>query len=74
MEIIVSAAASFIVQYIKMKFKTSEYQTLGALAVTSLVVAALYTTIVAAGYWETVANVLVSASAIYTLLIARFEK
>ncbi len=70
---IVSAAVSLLVQWLKVKFGTQEWKTLGVLLVVSLVAAAGYTYLVAAGYWETVAQVLVIAGAFFTFVIARFQ-
>ncbi len=73
MEIIFSAGTALLVQWIKKNFKTSEYQTLGVVLAVSIIAAALYTALVATGYWESFVGILVSAGAIYTYIIARFE-
>jgi hypothetical protein len=41
--------------------------------VLSLGAAGLYTALVAAGYWQTVAQVLLTAGAFYAFVIQRFE-
>lgn len=73
MEIIIGAAVSLFVQYLKEKLGTSEYWTLGLVIFVSIAVAALYTLLLNTGYWETFANVLVISGAFYTYIIARFE-
>lgn len=74
MEIIVGAAVSLFVEWLKSKMNLGEYKTLAAVLLVSLVAAAVYTYLVTAGYWQTVANVLVLAGAFYTFIIARFKK
>lgn len=64
MEIIICAAVSLIGQWFKQKL-TSEWQVLGVSFVLSIAAAA--------GYWETVANVLIIAGAFYACIIQRFE-
>jgi hypothetical protein len=56
MEIIVGAIVSLIVQALKGRVG-GEYATLGILAVLSLGTAGIYTALVAAGYWQTVAQI-----------------
>ena len=73
MEIIVGAAVSLLVQWLKGKFQTSEYMTLLVLLLVSIAGAAVYTYFVNVGIWEAVANVLVLAGAFYTFVIARFK-
>lgn len=70
---IVGVVASLLVQWLKNKFGTGSYTTLGILAAMSLLGAAVYTYLVAAGYWESVLAVLMTASTFYSLIIARFE-
>lgn len=74
MELILGSAVSLLVQWLKKKFGTSEWKTLGVLLVVSLVAAFAYTYLVTAGYWQTVAEILVLAGAFYTFVIARFKK
>ena len=71
--LIVAVAVSLLVEWTKRKFGTDEYKTLGVLAVAALIGAAVYTYLVAAGYWEAVLNILVTASAFYALVISRFK-
>lgn len=71
--LIVAVAVSLLVEWTKRKFGTDEYKTLAILAVASLIGAVVHTYLVAAGYWETVLSVLVTASAFYALVISRFK-
>jgi hypothetical protein len=52
---------------------TTQIETLLVLLGVSLATARLYCALVAVGYWETVANVLLIAGAFYTFVIQRFE-
>ena len=70
--IIISAAVSLLVQWIKQK-TTNQLETLLVLLAISLAAAGLYCALVAVGYWETVANVLLIAGAFYAFVIQRFE-
>lgn len=72
MEIILSAAVSFLVQFLKNKAKLGEYQTLGVLVALSLVAAVIYDRLVVLGYWQSVAAVLILASSFYSLILSRF--
>lgn len=73
MEIILGVVVSGIVQYVKTAFGTTSGATLAILAGISLLGAALYTWLSAAGYWDALYNILVTAGAFYTFIIARFE-
>ncbi len=73
MTIIIGAAVSLFVQYIKNVLKFGEYQTLGAVLVLSLAAAGVYTTLVNLGLWEAFGTVLVTAGAFYTFVIERFK-
>ena len=59
-------------QWIKQK-ATNQVETLLVLLAISLGAAGLYCALVAVGYWETVANVLIIAGAFYSFVIQRFE-
>jgi hypothetical protein len=72
MEIILGAAVSLILQWLKQTF-TSQWQTLSFLVILCLGAAGIYTVLVSAGYWETVGNVLIIAGAFYAYIIQRFE-
>ncbi|RTE90669.1 hypothetical protein [Bradyrhizobium sp. LVM 105] len=72
MELLIGAAVSLIVQGLKQK-ATSQWQTLGILLVLSIATAGLYCTLIAVGYWETIANILVTAGAFYAFVLQRFE-
>lgn len=71
--IIIGAFVSLLVQWLKSVTNLGEYKTLAVVLLVSLVAAGVYTALVAAGYWETVASVLVLAGAFYTFIIARFH-
>lgn len=70
---IIGAGVSLLVQWLKTITNLSEYATLAVLFVISLIAAAVYTALQAAGYWETVASILVLAGSFYTFVIARFH-
>lgn len=73
MEIILGVLISGIVQYVKNKFGTTSMGTLAILAGISLFGAAMYTWLATTGYWDAVYNIIVTAGAFYTFIIARFE-
>jgi hypothetical protein len=68
----IGALVSLVVQALKSKFGGG-WKTLAILAIVSLVAASLYTALVAVGYWQVVASVLVTAGAFYAFVIQRFE-
>jgi hypothetical protein len=72
MEIIIAAAVSLFVQWLKSSAKLGEYQTLGLVILVSFFVAAVYTYLVNTGLWDAFAGILVMAGAIYTFIISRF--
>lgn len=74
MEFILGSAVSLLVQFLKKKLGTAEYGTLAVLLVVSIVAAAVYTSLVRAGLWETVGGILMTAGAFYAFIVARFEK
>lgn len=73
MEIILGVFASGITQWAKNHFGTKGVGTLVFLAFVALVAAFLFQYVVAIGYWELVAKVLVTAGSFYTFIIRRFE-
>lgn len=74
MEIIIGAAVSLLVQWIKQK-ASNQWETLLVLLTVSLGAAGIiYAALVAVGYWGTVANILVVAGAFYAFVIQRFEQ
>lgn len=73
MEIILGLAATALTQWLK-KYGKNQWETLGILIVISLALAGVYATLVAVGYWQLVVSILVTAGAIYTFIIQRFEK
>lgn len=72
MELIIGAAVSLLIQWLKERMGTSEWGTLGILFLVSVLAAAVYTYLVNVGLWETVYNVLVTAGAFYAFIIQRF--
>lgn len=72
MEIIIGAAVSLAIQWLK-QWSKSEWTTLFGVLVLSLAAAAGYTLLVQAGYWQTVAEILITAGAFYSYVIQRFE-
>jgi hypothetical protein len=74
MELLIGPAVALLVQYLKNKFGTSSWKTMGILLAVSLGASLIYTTLMAVGYWEMVAVVLVTAGAFYTFILQRFEK
>lgn len=73
MEIIIGALVSLIVQFIKNKFGTSEYQTLAAVLLVSFVGAATYVLLADTSFWPVIMQVVVVAGAFYAYIIQRFE-
>jgi len=73
MELITGALVSLIVEGVKRYAQTDEYKTLMVLFVVSLLGAGVYTYLATAGYWQTVASTLITASAFYGLIISRFK-
>lgn len=73
MELIIGSAVSLLVEWLKSKMNLGEWRTLGILLAISIVAAAVYTYLSAAGYWKTVGAVLITAGAFYSFVIARFK-
>lgn len=73
MEIILGIGISGLIQWLKNKYKTSEYVTLLILGAVALLGSFLYTWLSSAGYWEAVYNILVTAGAFYAFILKRFE-
>jgi hypothetical protein len=73
MEIILGAVTSLVTQWLKNKYGGG-WQSMAILFCVTLVAASIYTALVSAGYWETVANVFITAGAFYAFVIQRFEK
>ena len=74
MEIFLGVLVSLVSQVSKKFFGTGEYQTLATVAVLSLASAGIYTLLASNGYWESVQQVLMTAGAFYTFIVARFPK
>ena len=78
--IYIGALVSLAVQGLKMlieKYVSEKYQTfftLGSLAVISLVVASGYEYLKIAGLWESFYQIVITASAVYALVIRQLEK
>ena len=72
--LIVGAIASLAVELIKKKFATSEFMTLLAVVVISLIIGAVYQIFNAATWWGGFIQTLVWAGAVYAYLFKRFEK
>ena len=74
MEIIIGAAVSLLVEWLKSMTTLSGWKTLAVVAAVSIIAALIYTYFVSAGYWQTVVQLLIVAGAFYTFIIQRFEK
>ena len=72
MEIIASAAVTALAQWLK-KYSPNEYVTVFMVLGISAAAAGIYTALVAANYWQTASEIFVTAGAIYTFIIQRFE-
>ena len=72
MEIIIGVLVSLIAQLTKKWQGAGEWQSLAIVAGLALVGSALFTWLSNAGYWESVLQVLTTAGAFYTFVIARF--
>ena len=72
MEIIIGAAVSLLVQWLKQR-TSNEWETLAVLLIVSLAAAAGYTALVATGYWQAVGGIIVTAGAFYSFVLQRFE-
>ena len=70
--VVIGVVVSGAVQFIK-KYSPNQYYTLGAVALASLIGAAVYQALVATGYWEGFLSIVTIAGAIYTYIIQRFE-
>lgn len=73
MELILGVFVSLVVQWLKTKYKTEEYKTLGILALVCIGAATGHYFLASTGYWESVVAILMTASTFYTLVLARFE-
>jgi len=73
MEIIIGVAVSSLAQFLKKAFPGKEYVALAIVAVLALLSAYIYTLLVVAGYWQSVLQILTTAGAFYTFVLARFK-
>lgn len=71
--LIVGAAVSLLVQWLKSSFGTSSWKTLSIVIAVSLAASGAYVFFANSPYWETFVKVLVGAGAVYTYIIQRFE-
>lgn len=69
MELLIGALVSGIVQVVKKYLGTATWVTYFVLAALSLIAGAVYFFITKFGYWEHVYQILLSAAAVYALLI-----
>ena len=74
MEFIFGALASFIVEVIKKYAGTNRLTTYGILVAVSALAGLAYVQLYEAGYWQTVLQVGVVASAVHNLLIRRLNE
>lgn len=72
MELLIGAAVSLLIQWVK-KYGKNQWTTLLFLLIASLVASSLYTLLVDVGYWETVASIIMTAGAFYAFILQRFE-
>lgn len=73
MEIITGALVSLIVETVKRYTGSTEWVTLGVLAVVSLAGAGIYVALKDSSYWPTFYAILVQAAAFYTIIVQRFK-
>ena len=71
---IIGGIASLGVAFLKSKFGTNSYGTLGIVALVSLIIGAIYQVFNAAPWWEGFVQTLVWAGAIYTYILERFKE
>lgn len=74
MELILGAGASLLVEWAKAKLGTEGWRTMALLLIVTLVLASGYTYLVSAGYWTTVAEILITAGAFYAFIISNIKK
>lgn len=74
MEIILGAAASLLVQFLKNSVTMTEYTKLLVVFAVALGVSALYASLQAMELWEVFSQVVLAAGAVYTFILARFEE
>lgn len=73
MELIFGVVVSLAAQVSKKILGTGEYQTLATVAVLAIAAAALQVFLVHAGYFDSVKEILLTAGAFYTFILARFK-
>lgn len=67
-------AASLLIQWLKNWMRLGEWGTLFIVLVVSFAVAAIYAVLQGLGLWEPFVGVLMTAGAVYTFIIRRFEE
>lgn len=72
MGILIAAGVSVLTQILK-QYVQSTWEKLAIVLALSLIGAAIYSTLVAYGYWQSFVGVLITAGAFYTFIIQRFE-
>ena len=72
MEYVLGVLASLLVQAIKLRLGSKEYETLGILVGVSVVFAAFFTLFSHLGYWEVIRDILITAGSFYSFIIMRF--
>lgn len=74
MELILGVAVSGIVQFIKTRFNFARAETLGAVVVLALIASLGYFILSQNEVlWQSIVQILTTAGAFYTFIIARFE-
>lgn len=72
MEIIIGAAVSLLVQWLK-GFGKNQWHTLAMLLAISIGAAGVYTYLVEAGFWQSIVGILMVAGTFYAFILQRFE-
>lgn len=74
MELILGVAVSGIVQFIKKRFQFNDGETLGAVVMLALIASFAYFILSQNEVlWQSIVQILTTAGAFYTFIIARFE-
>lgn len=68
----IGVIVSILTQWLK-QHASSKFETLAILFAVSLFAAGVYNTLVAFGYWQAVATLLVTAGAFYAFILQHFE-
>lgn len=73
MEYILGVVVSLGVQKLKNWTRVGEWGVLAVIAGASILAAWAYTALAAAGYWESISQILITAGAFHNFVIRRFE-